>query len=89
LARRKGALRRALLRCCVGVRNSFISRQQSHGTYSNGSSLKRDAIQVSAVRNNAVTGGGRLKYGLGAGDASCNPSGGVGLNSTCSGNGLQ
>lgn len=30
-----------------------------------------------------------LQYGLAAGDASCNPSGGVGLNSTCSGNGLQ
>jgi len=41
------------------------------------------------VRDNAVTGGGRLQYGLAAGDARCSPSRGVGLNSTCSGNGIQ
>ena len=41
------------------------------------------------VRDNLAEGGGTLKFGTTGGDASCNPSGGVGSNSTCSDNVIQ
>jgi hypothetical protein len=41
------------------------------------------------IGDNAARVGGTPKYGLGVSDASCNPSGGVDLNSTCSGNNIQ
>ena len=41
------------------------------------------------VRDNLAEGGGTFKFGTTGGDASCDPSGGVGSNSTCSGNTLQ
>ena len=41
------------------------------------------------VRDNLAEGGGSLKFGTAGGDASCDASGGVGGNSTCSGNDIQ
>jgi hypothetical protein len=41
------------------------------------------------VRDNEVEGGGTLKFGTTNGDASCDPVGGVGINSVCSDNQIQ
>ena len=41
------------------------------------------------VRDNTAAGGGTLKFGITGGDASCDPVGGVGSNSNCSGNKMQ
>ena len=41
------------------------------------------------VRDNLSVGGGSFRFGTTGGDATCNASGGVGTNSTCSDNTLQ
>lgn len=51
--------------------------------------LTKGTTDFIIVRDNLAKGGGTLKFGTTGGDASCDPNGGVGQNSTCSGNDIQ
>lgn len=73
------------------VTDSFVLANELQGLEMNSSDalLTVGGTDFITVRDNLSVGGGTFRFGTTGGDASCNSSGGVGANSTCSDNTLQ